>query len=154
MGARGPKPSGHKLILLENKRPAPPKRLGKIGKAMWKQILNSYQPGHFRRSELFLLEKYCVCEEIYWQAMGKVTECGLVTTTETGYQVQNTYLNIANAQVKLQSTLATKLRIATNSRISGSKAEYEKEPFINSSRRGMMYEGPRSNSGLTVWDRK
>ena len=155
MGARGRKPASLNLIKMEKARPAPPKRLNRIGKAMWKQIVNSYQPNHFRRSELPLLEKYCVCEQIYQMAMDKVTECGLVTTTETGYQVQNTYLNIANAQVKIQSTLATKLRIATNSRISGSKAGHEKEPFKDTgrggyNREGLMFGGRKGN---TVWDR-
>ena len=135
MGLRGPKPSGH-LSLTEKSQPAPPKRLGKIGKAMWKQIVNSYQPGHFRRAELPLLEKYCVCEQIYWQAMDKVNE--LITITDSGYPVQNAYLAIANAQVKLQSALATKLRITTNSRVTGSKVEHEKEPITNS-RNGLMF---------------
>jgi P27 family predicted phage terminase small subunit len=151
MGARGRKPANH-MMIAEKKRPKPPKRLGRIGKAMWREIIGSYPPDHFRRSELFLLEKYCICEEIYWEAMDKVTECGLITTTETGYQVQNTYLSIANTQVKLQATLSTKLRIATNSRISASKAGHEKEPIVNNSRRDMLYDG-KIRRGLTVWDR-
>jgi P27 family predicted phage terminase small subunit len=141
MGLRGPKPSGH-LSLTEKTRPSAPKRLGRVGKAMWRQIVNSYQPDHFRRAELPLLEKYCVCEEIYQTAMDKIAEQGLITTTETGYMVMNTYLNIANAQVKLQATLATKLRIATNSRMSASKAGHEKEP-LKSKRSGMMFGSDR-----------
>jgi P27 family predicted phage terminase small subunit len=147
MGARGRKPANI-LTITQKKRPKPPKRLGKVGRAMWKMIVDSYPADHFRRSELFLLEKYCVAEQIYQAAMNMVEEHGLVTTTDTGYMIQSTYLGIANAQVKLQATLATKLRIATNSRLSNAKAGFEKEPVV--SRRGMLYDGKR---GLTVWDK-
>ena len=117
---------------------------------MWKQIVNSKDPGHFRRAELPLLEKYCMAEAIYWQAMDHIfamtdeqKETGdisknLIITTTKGYELPDTYLTIANKQVQLQTALATKLRIATNARVSKDKDGAEKES-PKSKRRGMMY---------------
>lgn len=140
MGARGKKPqSACALELVPKKRPDAPKRLPKVAKAMWKQIVSSLPADHFRRSELPLLEKYCMAEDLYWKAMALMDESMLIIT-EKGYTLPDTYLTIANKQVQIQTALATKLRIATNARINNTKAAYEKEP-------------PQSKSkGNTVWD--
>ncbi len=141
MGARGKKPTNVcALELTIKKRPGPPKRLPKIARAMWKQIVDSKPADHFHRAELPLLEKYCMCEDLYWKAMALMDESMLITT-EKGYTLPDTYLTIANKQVQIQTALATKLRIATNARVSNSKAGHEQEP-------------PKATSkGNTVWDK-
>jgi len=104
---------------------------------MWKQIVGSLPVDHFRRSELPLLEKYCMAEDLYWKAIALMDET-MVITTAKGYSLPDTYLTIANKQVQLQNTLATKLRIATNARSSSSKVGHEKET-VKSKRKDLMF---------------
>lgn len=138
MGLRGKKSSNVcSMELTVRKRPDPPKRLSKVARAMWKQIVGSLPVEHFRRSELPLLEKYCMAEGLYWKALELMDE-SMVITTAKGYSLPDTYLTIANKQVQLQTALATKLRIATNARISKDKAGAEKET-PKSKRKGLMF---------------
>lgn len=138
MGARGKQPGNIcKMELTVKLRPKPPARLPRVARAMWKQIVGSLPIDHFRRSELPLLEKYCMCEDLYWKALALMDE-SMVITTAKGYSLPDTYLTIANKQVQLQNTLATKLRIATNARSSASKVGHEKEA-PKSKRKGLMF---------------
>lgn len=138
MGLRGKKSDNVcAMELVIKKKPKPPKRLPRIAKAMWKQIVDSLPVEHFRRSELPLLEKYCMAEDLYWKAID-LMDRSMVITTAKGYSLPDTYLTIANKQVQLQTALATKLRIATNARISKDKAGAEKET-PKSKRRGIMF---------------
>lgn len=141
MGKRGPKGEQSETVtnlgLVIKKRPKPPKGLPKIARAMWKQIVDSKPADHFQRAELPLLVKYCMAEHLYWKAIELMSD-DLVITTSRGYNLPDTYVTIAQNQVKLQNALATKLRIATNSRISNFKAAGEKEePKRN--RKGLMF---------------
>jgi len=138
MGLRGRKSASATSIgLVVKKRPDPPKRLPKVGKAMWKQIVGSLPVDHFRQSELPLLEKYCMAEHVYWRASELMDET-LVITTAKGFSLPDTYLTIMNKQVQLQTALATKLRISTNSRVTKFQAATEKET-VKSKRRGLMF---------------
>lgn len=145
MGARGPKGEQSenvtKMSLVIHERPKPPKKLPKIARELWKQIVDSKPVDHFQRAELPLLVKYCMAEHFYWQAVELMSE-DMVITTAKGYSLPDTYMTIAQNQVKIQNALATKLRIAVNSRISNHKGAGEKEPPIpKRERKGLMFGG-------------
>ena len=138
MGLRGRKSESEKaLTLVVRQRAKPPAKLPKIAKAMWKQVVDSLPVDHFRRSELPLLVKYCMCEELYWRASELMAE-DMVITTAKGFSLPDTYLTIMNKQVQLQTALATKLRISTNSRVTKFQAATEKET-VKSKRKGLMF---------------
>lgn len=144
MGARGrtPQNASSALELVAKSRPKPPKQLPKKAKDTWKQVVNSLPVDHFRQSDLPLLEKYCMSDHVYWLAMQKVIdEDSLVIVTEKGYSLPDSYLTVANKQAQIMTALATKLRISPNSRISMSKAGYEKEESKPSKRSGLMFGG-------------
>lgn len=102
MGLRGKKSDNVcAMELVIKKKPKPPKRLPRIAKAMWKQIVDSLPVEHFRRSELPLLEKYCMAEDLYWKAIDLMDK-SMVITTAKGYSLPDTYLTIVNKQVQLR----------------------------------------------------
>ena len=144
MGIRGPKGEQSEraisMGLVIKQRPKPPRGMPKIARDCWKRIVDSLPVNHFHQAELPLLEKYCICEEIYQIAIEKTLAGGLAIVTEKGYALPDIYLTIAQNQVKLQTSLATKLRIATNSRISNFKAAGEKEE-PKSRRKNLMFGG-------------
>jgi phage terminase small subunit len=146
MGIRGPKgeqtDKAISMGLVVKTRPKPPRRMPKVARDCWRRIVESKPIDHFHQSELFLLEKYCMAEEIYHQAMEKVLDGHLAIVTDKGYALPDIYLTIAQNQVKLQTVLATKLRIATNSRISNFKAASEKEEPQNR-RKDLMFGGKK-----------
>lgn len=139
MGARGPKTENIKILNnIFKKRPSAPKRLPKISRTLWKQIVESLPADHFRESEFPLLEKYCIAEHIYWTSISKILSGDVAIVTEKGYALPDVYLTVANKQVQIQIALATKLRICPNSRVSQFKAAHEIET-PKSTRRGLMF---------------
>lgn len=139
MGLRGPKSENVKILdNVFKKRASAPKRLPKIARLVWKQIVESLPADHFKSSDLPLLEKYCMAEHVYWTAIGHVLSGDVAIVTEKGYALPDVYLTVANKQIQIQATLATKLRICPNSRVSGFKAAREKES-PQSTRRGLMF---------------
>jgi P27 family predicted phage terminase small subunit len=144
MGARGrlPQNAPASLDLVVKERPRPPKKMPKRAKDTWKQITNSLPVDHFRQSDLPLLEKYCMADHIYWDAMDKVLDRGdLAIVTEKGYSLPDIYLTIANKQAQIMTALSVKLRVSPNSRISYMKAGFEKEEGKKSKRGGLMFGG-------------
>lgn len=145
MGLRGPKSDSHKISRIYDERPKPPKYLPGAAKEAWCNIVESLPPGHFRVSELPLLEKYCMAIHISGEAT-KITDAeGLVVEMgEKGYRVVNPALVISNKQVALMCTLATKLRLCPNSRVSKWSAATIKE--VKPSRRpGLMFGGSKKD---------
>jgi P27 family predicted phage terminase small subunit len=144
MGLRGRKPKSEVgvLALTPRTRAKPPKGFPDKARGTWKRIVNSLPHDHFRLSDLPLLEKYCMADCIYWQAMQKVLDRGeLAIVTEKGYSLPDIYLTVANKQVQIMTALSGKLRLAPNSRISHSKAGFEKEERPASTRAGLKFGG-------------
>lgn len=120
-------------------RPKPPWRLPKRAKVFWKEIVGSLPPDYFRRAELHLLEKFCMADFIYQEAMAEVKKSGIVITMgDRGYRVIHPALVVANKQVSLLCALSTKLRLATNSRVSKWVAGSAKESRPTT-RPGLMF---------------
>jgi P27 family predicted phage terminase small subunit len=156
MGARGPKPGSANITRIFPERPKPPRGLPKPAKAKWRQIIDSLPPDYFKTWELPLLEKYCWAIHIYELAMVEVNKFGLVIPMgEKGYETVNPALTICNKQVQIMSTLATKLRLCPNSRVSKWAASATPER-ISSRRSGLMFDGrddQTKSKGNTIWDR-
>lgn len=151
MGARGPRGQEEERVVKlglapPKERPRAPEWMkeGTRARDTWDRVVNSLPADHFRQGELPLLEKYCMAEEIYYQAAERMSGT-LTITTAKGYELPDTYLTIMNKQVTIQSMLATKLRLTPNSRISNNKAGHSKEEVpTNSMRQGLMFGGSRS----------
>ena len=143
MGSRGPKgeqaENVKNLGIVVKERPKPPKKLPKIARDIWKQIVESLPVDHFKQAELPLLVKYCMAEHLYWKAVELMSD-DMVITTSKGFTLPDTYVTIAQNQVKIQASLATKLRITTNSRVTKFQAASEKEE-PKRKRRGLMFDG-------------
>ena len=145
MGARGPKPEaeGKVIGLVPKERARAPEWMkeGTLARATWDRIVNSLPADHFKEADLPLLEKYCLCEQIYHHAARHLS-LSLTTITAKGYELPDTHLTIMNQQVKLQTGLATKLRLCPNSRITNNQAGHEKSrPPRNAERQGLMFGG-------------
>lgn len=144
MGARGRKPDSavSHLDLVIKEKPKPPRSLSKRAKDTWKRVVDSLPVEHFRQSDLPLLEKYCMADSLYWQAMDQVMETGELTVkTKSGYETPSALVTVTNKQAQVMATLATKLRICPNSRVSQHQARDEKEETVTSKRAGLMYGG-------------
>jgi len=148
MGDRGPQGEiGGKVLELglapPKERPKPPAGWvpDSVARVTWERIINSVPVDHFRTADLPLLEKYCICEQIYYQALEKLSE-DLTITTAKGYELPDTFLTIMNKQIMLQTQLATKLRLTPNSRITNHQAGHGKERVPkNSERQRLMFGG-------------
>jgi P27 family predicted phage terminase small subunit len=141
MGARGPKPASANITRIYPERPKPPRGLPKSAKKTWRAIVDSLPPDFFKTWELPLLEKYCWAIHIYELAMVEVNTAGLVIPMgDKGYETVNPALTICNKQVQIMSTLATKLRVCPNSRISRWAASSAPERK-STKRPGLMFGG-------------
>jgi P27 family predicted phage terminase small subunit len=146
MGVRGPKPeSQQNFARIYPERPKLPRGLPKPARDLWKTIVNSLPPDYFRGSETHLLAKFVMADHIYHLAMGEVRKGGLVVTMgDKGYEVVNPALTICNKQVQIMSTLATKLRLCPNSRVSKWQAATVKETSrttLSGFRKELMFGG-------------
>lgn len=140
MGLRGPQSENHKIHRIFPERPKAPRHLPKRAKKLWKEITESLPSDYFRVAELNLLEKYVMAIHIYELALVQVNKHGLVIPMGgNGYFVVNPALVICNKQVALMSTLATKLRLTPNSRVSKWVAGSAKEA-VKSRRTNLMFE--------------
>jgi P27 family predicted phage terminase small subunit len=142
MGARGPKSeSQSKFHRIYPERPKPPRGLTGGARKLWRQIIDSLPSDYFKKAELGLLSAYVQAAHLHTEAMKEVQELGLVLEMgEKGYKVVNPALVIANKQAMLMSTLATKLRLCPNSRISKSTASTTRDRRP-STRPGLMFGG-------------
>ena len=139
MGLRGPTAADQtKFSRIYPERPKPPRGLPKGARDLWKQIINSLPPDYFRKAELELFTAYVMAAHIYNEAMKEVQERGLVIEIgNQGYKVPNPALVICNKEAMLMSTLATKLRLCPNSRVSKWKANTPERK--SDTRKGIMF---------------
>ena len=143
MGKRGPKSSNvSSLGLAVKERPKPPYWLPKIARETWKKIVGSKKPDFFQEAELFLLEQYCMCVETFHQARLEVYPKGesprLTQSTPQGVEIPSAHLKVMDTQRAAMGMLATKLRIAVNSRVSNHTGINEKD-VPKSKRKGLMF---------------
>src|SRR5574343_1195550 len=138
MGRRGPESEEHqKTRALEipgisEKRPSPPAGMTKRARRNWKIIVASLPSTHFRPGDYPLLRGYCEAEALHFSATKSIEADGAVvelfkmeTDEETGKEIKVLRATKANPWVAIQtqcnntmSQLATKLRLAVNSRLS------------------------------------
>jgi hypothetical protein len=151
MGKRGPKAKEQSIGILPDglseKRPGPRKGMTPRAQRIWKEIVTSLPPTHFRPGDYPLLRAFCEAEALHFIACEKIEEEGgvidrLGMTKEGAVIVLGTKANpwvaIMVSQAGVKSQLATKLRLCANARISPQKAGNEKQP-PKTKRRGMMF---------------
>ena len=151
MGKRGPKAKSQTIGILPDglseKRPGPRKGMTLRAQRIWKEIVASLPPTHFRAGDYPILRAYCEAEALHFIACKKIAEQGGVVdrlgTTKEGDVVvlgtkANPWVAISVSQAGVKSQLGTKLRLFANTRITPQAAGKEKQP-PKSKRRGMMY---------------
>jgi P27 family predicted phage terminase small subunit len=140
MGLRGRKPeSQENFHRIYPERAKPPRGLPKKARELWQSIIKSLPPDYFRASELHLLAKFVMADHIYHLGMAEVEKTGIVLPMgNQGYAAVNPALTVCNKQTQIMCTLATKLRLCPNSRVSKWKAGAMKENKP-SKRPGLMF---------------
>jgi hypothetical protein len=151
MGKRGPKAKEQAIGILPNglseKRPGPRKGMTLRAQRIWKEIVSSLPPTHFRPGDLPILRAYCEAEALHFIACKKIAEEGGVidrlALTKDGDVVvigvkANPWVAIMVSQTGVKSQLGTKLRLFANTRITPQAAGKEKQ-FTKSKRKGMMF---------------
>lgn len=132
-----------KLSVIEPKqaaRPLPVPGMNRRARELWKRIVASLPAEHFRPGDLPLLRAYCEADALHAKAAREIGKDGGVIKTGTGSLKASPWIAVQTAQAHTMSTLATKLRLATNARITGKGAGKEDESKPASSKRsGLMF---------------
>jgi phage terminase small subunit len=157
MGKRGPKAKSQQIGILPDglseKRPGPPTGMCLRAHRVWKKVVASLPPIHFRPGDYPLLRAYCEAEALHFEASQKITEEGaviklvkIVTDKKTEEEREvvvrvktNPWVAIQTQTAHTMSQLATKLRLCANARITPQGAGKE-APKPKSKRAGIMYE--------------
>ena len=106
----------------ELKRPRTPSRLSKVGKKLWRDIVNSLPVDWFKDSDLPLLESYCLLYSQVRECEQALETESLVITDVNGMVRPNPWHKILMDNTVKMATLATKLRLCPNARHSGNVA--------------------------------
>lgn len=123
---------------------------------VWKKVVASLPPTHFRPGDYPLLRAYCEAEALHFEASKNIAEEGavikivkIVTDPETQEEKEvilkvktNQWVAIQTQTAHTMSQLATKLRLCANARITPQAAGKEKPP-AKSRRAGLMYDGDK-----------
>ena len=92
-----------------------PRTLGKIGRALWKDIVASYPEDYFRSGDWPLLQSYCQAFEMHEEAQKHLTEEGMVI--DDGKHIRRSpWHDILVTSISAMTSIATKLRLCANSR--------------------------------------
>lgn len=154
MGKRGPK-SANSLIYppkTANKPPKPPVGMNSRARKIWKNLVADLPANHFRPADYPLLRAYCEAESLHFEASEKIGEQGGViekkairtdrTTGDTEVIVTgvkaNPWVAIQTQTAHTMAQLATKLRLATNARVSPDEAGRPLKP--QSPRAGLLFD--------------
>ena len=105
-------------------------------KQIWKQIVKSLPPTHFRQGDFPLLRAYCEAESLHHSACLKIQDEGAVLQ---GKVIKaNPWVAIQTQTAHTMSQLATKLRLCANARISPQDSGRQKDT-PTSKRQGLMF---------------
>src|SRR5512137_1733736 len=110
MGKRGVKSANQTIYIpgFSEERPPPPTGMNVRAKRIWKQIVKSLPPTHFRQGDYPLLRAYCEAEALHWDACKAIKAEGAVLQ---GKVIKaNPWVAIQTQTAHTMSQLATKLR--------------------------------------------
>ena len=108
MGARGPKSKAELAALPTpiKKRPKPPRRLDRRGRARWREIVGELPAGRFRASDLKMLEDMIVTEKYIAGCDDSIREHGQIigpgARVNPATELRNKHVGVL---VKLQRAL-------------------------------------------------
>jgi len=139
MGLRGPKSQNHlNVVTVGVDRPKPPRKLSKIGRDTWKEIVDSHAPGFFRKGALPLLFAYCEAVAVHAGACELIKE-GLLIPTAGGSFKANPAIAIQTAKAGEMGMLASKLQLANSSYRDRDAAGTQGREKPKSKRAGMAF---------------
>lgn len=123
MGKRGPQKKDTLAVVepLTKKRPAAPSNMTARARYRWKMIVDGYVVDHFQAGDLPLLRAYCEAHDRALRAEEALIRDGDYIKNSFGLKAHPACA-VKIAAESLMSTLATKLRICANSRITPAKA--------------------------------
>lgn len=132
------------LPVTQGKPLPPPKDLGANAKTVWKHVVAGYSADHFKAGDIPLLRAFCEAADLHARATAHCVEHGEVieVPTKNGtFLLVSPWLKIAERAAATMASLATKLRICANSRLSLKQAANEKVSPTANARAGLMFGG-------------
>lgn len=138
MGERGPGAS-KVLDFKQNEKPKPDGDMSKVAKKVWKKIVADLPSDHFIPADLPLFRAYCEAYATHIEASKKLEEEGCVISGARGGSIRNPWFDIQKESSAVMATMATKLRLCVNSRISYKKAASLNKLPPKSKRKGLMF---------------
>ncbi len=149
MGARGPKPD-NTLAVVEFRpaeRPKPFSKMTGPAKAVWRRIVSDLPANFYAEHELDVLRSYCEAAALNARATAEMAKRGqdgpvvIVTTKNGDVPRKNPWFEIFKESAGTMSTLATKLRLNKNSKLSNKAAGKVETGQPQSRREGLMFGG-------------
>ncbi len=142
MGDRGPQAINVLAFEQEHEveRPQPESGMTPAAKKVWRRIVDELPADYFRPADLPLLRAYCESYSTHLQASKNLKKDGHVIEGNQGPK-RNPWFDVQKEAASTMATLATKLRLCPNARISGWKAETETKQKPKSKRGGLMFNG-------------
>ena len=144
MGKRGPKSANSAIYppKTPNKPPKPPVGMNSRARRIWKELVAELPVDYFRPSDYPLVRMYCEAEAMHFEALQDIGKRGqvidktaVVKDRDTGEitvvvvgEKTNPSVAIATQSAHTAMQLATKLRLATNSRVSPDEASRAPRP--------------------------
>jgi len=141
MAKIGRKPTRAGLTVLDpvvKKRPDPPTGMTPWGRKIWKQVVESHAPDHFKPGTLEQLRAYCEACSGNAQAIKEVKKTGGVITQVNGVTKRNPWALERDACAAVMASLSTKLQLNVNSTVKVGEA-----PKPESKRAGLLFKGDK-----------
>ena len=143
MGKRGPKPEGQNVTSMSEvrrERPKPLLGMTAAAKKIWKRIVNSYPPDHFRPQTLDLLRAYCETAVQYKTATDRIIKEGSIITQINGVVKRNPWCQERDALAASLASLGTKLQITKSATAMSRSKDGQGNPEKPKSKRaGLMF---------------
>jgi P27 family predicted phage terminase small subunit len=140
MGLRGRKSADHlNVVRMSQERPTPPKDISRLGRKIWKEIVDSLPPGWFLKGAYRLLFAYCEAAAVHADACAIIKKLGLLLKNSVGGVKTNPAISIQTAKAGEMAMLASKLRLSPSAYRDKSAAGTEGRERPQSKRAGMMF---------------
>ena len=130
---------GHKLRIINpvvKSRPMPIPGMTRYARVVWKKIVESHPPDHFKPCSLEQLRAYAEAASSHKKAILEIRKTGEIITQENGVTKRNPWCLERDACAGVMSSISTKLQLNINSTKQASEA-----PKPKSKREGLLFKG-------------
>jgi len=141
MAKIGRKPDQTGLTVLDpviKQRPTPVPGMTPWGRRIWKEVVESHAPDHFKPGTLEQLRAYCEACSSHRAAILELKKTGAVITQPNGVTKRNPWTMERDACAAIMASLSTKLQLNVNSTVKKGEA-----PKPESKRAGLLFKGDK-----------